>query len=77
MCFIFVTRGLSSSMNTMFTFVYDKENGHQQDDSWYVYIFTENAFEETAQIIILSGYHISRQSNFASCFLICVMVTYK
>ena len=41
-------------MNTMFTFVYDKENGHQQDDSWYVYIFTEKCFEETAQITILS-----------------------
>ena len=24
-------------MNTMFTIVYDKENGHQQDNSWYFY----------------------------------------
>ena len=35
----------------MFTFLYDKENGYQQDNSWYVYIFIEN--EETAQITIL------------------------
>ena len=40
-------------MNTMFTFVYDKENGHQQDNSWYVYIHWK-CFEETAQITILS-----------------------
>ena len=54
MYLIWVTRGLYSSMITMFTSVYDKENGHQQDDSWYVYIFTDNAFEEAAQITILS-----------------------
>ena len=40
-------------MITMFTSVYDKENGHQQDNSWYVYIFTENALK-TAQITTLS-----------------------
>ena len=40
-------------MNTMFTFVYDKENGHQQDNSWYVYIHWK-CFEETAKITILS-----------------------
>ena len=40
MYFIWVTRGLYSSMNTIITFVYlsmyDKENGHQQDNTWYV-----------------------------------------
>ena len=47
MYFIWVTRGLYSSMNTMFTIVYvrlyDKENGHQQNNSWYVFIHTANA----------------------------------
>ena len=42
MYFIWVARGLYSSMITMFTFVYDKENGHQQDNSLYVYIFTRD-----------------------------------
>ena len=55
---MWVTRGLYSSMNTMFTFVYDKENGHQRDtcNSWYVYIFTEKCFEELAQVTILSEF---------------------
>ena len=39
MYFIWATGGLYSSMITMFTFeylrFYDKENGHQQDSSWY------------------------------------------
>ena len=39
-------------MNTMFTFVYDKENGHQQDNSWYVYIFTENALKRLHKTIL-------------------------
>ena len=42
--------GLYSSMNTMFTFVYDKEN----DNSWYVCNIHRKSFEETAQITILS-----------------------
>ena len=42
---MWVTRGLYSSMNTMFTFIYDKVNGHERDtcNSWYVIIFTEHA----------------------------------
>ena len=72
--FIWVTRGLYSSMNTMFTFVYDKENGHQQDNSCYVYIFTENALKRLHKLQFCLSYHISRLSNVASCFLICVMV---
>ena len=71
MYFIWVARGLYSSMITMFTVVYlrlyDKKNGDQQDNSWYVYIHTANALK-SAQIIILS-YHISQKSNFASYFL--------
>ena len=47
-------------MNTMFTFVYDKENGHQQDNSWYVYIFTEDALERLQKLQFCLSYHISR-----------------
>ena len=41
-------------MITMFTFVYDKESGHKQDNSWYVYNIHWKCFEETAQFTILS-----------------------
>ena len=41
-------------MNTMFTFVYlklyDKKNGYQQDNSWYVYIHTENALKRMRKL---------------------------
>ena len=70
MYFIWVARGLYSSMITISIRLYDKENGHLQDNSWCVYMHTANAFDETAQISILSElYHISRKSNFASYFL--------
>ena len=70
MYFIWVARGLYSSMITMFIRLYDKENGHKQSNSWCVYMHTANAFDETAQISILSKlYNISRKSNLASCFL--------
>ena len=42
----------------MFTFVYDKENGHQQDNSWYVYIFTENALKRLHKLQFCLSYHI-------------------
>ena len=49
MYFIWVTCGLYRSMITMFLLVYirlyDKENSHQQDNSWCVYIFTANALK--------------------------------
>ena len=53
MYFIWVARGLYSSMNTMFTFVYQvvlyKKNSHQ------VCLYTHcKCFEETAQITIMS-----------------------
>ena len=59
---------------SMFTFVYDKENGLQQDNSWYVYMFTENALKRLHKLKFCLSYHISQKSNFASCFLLCVMV---
>ena len=70
---MWVARGLYSSMHTMFTFVYDKENCHQRDtcNSWYVYIFTENALKRLHKLQFCLNSHIARLSNFASCFLIC------
>ena len=64
MYFIWVTRGLYSSMITMFTFeylrLYDKENGHQQDNSWYVYKHAANALKRLRKLQFCQGYHISR-----------------
>ena len=59
---MWVTHGLYSSVNTMFTFVYDKENGHQRDtcNSWYVYIFTENALKKLHKLQFCLNSHIAR-----------------
>ena len=63
MYFIWVTRGLYSAMNTMFTSVYlrlyDKENGLQQDNSWYVYIHIANALKRLRKLQFCLSY-ISR-----------------
>ena len=61
--FIWVTRGLYSSMNTMFTLRY------QQDNSWYVYIHIANALKRLRKLQSCLSYHVSRESNFASYFL--------
>ena len=43
----------------MFTFVYDTENGQQQDNSWYVYIFAENALKRLHKLQFCLSYQIS------------------
>ena len=45
--------------------VFDKENGHQQDNSWYFYIFTENALKRlhkfTIYIVFVTMAHRARE----------------
>ena len=47
----------------MFTFVYDKENGHQRDtcNSWYVYIFTEKALKRLHKLQFCLNSHIANK----------------
>ena len=54
MCFIWVARGLYSSMNTMFTFVYDKKKRSPAGQLLVCLCIHWKCFEETAQITILS-----------------------
>ena len=58
MYFIWVTRGLYSSLNTMFTFVYQVELYRKQSPAGYLLVCLHThckCFEETAQITIMSG----------------------
>ena len=49
--------------------LYDKENGHQHDNSWRVCIHTANALKRQRRLQISLINHVSRESNFELCFL--------
>ena len=59
----------------MFTFVYDKENGHQQDKSWYVYIFTENALKRLHNCVII--FHDNQISHLVFLYVSWLNDTYS